>query len=185
MAVQSKVREICGAMRMHGLRRGYVASTLAKTAVYAAYRSHGIPLALSEFAGTNAKERKSIARCYNRLCRKLDLKVSRVESKDYLQYLAAKRKFPKEALALADKILEAARENGIAGGANPIGIAAAALYISSTIIGHRITQTEVGKAAGISSVTLRSDCRVMQKLILQKTKNRRVGQEEKEGSVNS
>lgn len=164
-AVQSKALEICKAMRRQGFGRGYEASTLAKTAVYAAYRSSGITLALSEFASANAKERKSITRCYNQLCRKLELRVSRVESKDYLPYLAAKRKFPEEALVLADKMLDVARENGMARGANPIGIAAAALYISSAVIGHRVTQTELAKAAGISNVTVRSNCRVMQNLI--------------------
>jgi transcription initiation factor TFIIB len=162
-------------MRRQGFGRGYEASTLAKTAIYVAYRSSGIALALSAFAGATAKERKSITRCYNRLCRKLGLRVSRVESKDYLPYLAAKRKFPEEVLSLADKMLDVARENGIARGANPIGMAAAALYISSAVVGHRVTQTELAKAAGISNVTVRSDCRVMQNLIFQKTDDHKMG----------
>jgi len=174
-AVQNKTLEICKAMRRQGFGRGYEASALARTAIYAAYRSSGIPLALSEFASANAKERKSITRCYNQLCRKLELKISRVESKNYLPYLAAKRKFPEEALALADKMLDVTRENGMARGANPIGLAAAALYISSALIGHRVTQTELAKAAGISNVTVRSDCRVMQNLIFQKTDDHKIG----------
>jgi transcription initiation factor TFIIB len=174
-AAQSKALEICKAMRRQGFGRGYEASTLAKTAIYAAYRSSGIPLALSEFASANAKERKSITHCHNQLCRKLELKVSRVESKDYLPYLAAKRKFPEEALVLADKMLDMTREKGIARGANPIGIAAAALYISSVVNGHRVTQTELAKAAGISNVTVRSNCRVMQNLIFQRTNGHKIG----------
>jgi len=167
--VQDRTAEICKTIRRHGFGRGYSASTVAKALVYTAYRICQIPVTLPEFSGVATNEQREIARCYYRLCRKLELKVPKIERIEYLLYLATKKKIPQDAVILAGKILDKAKKNRLAKGANPLGVAAAALYIASIAAGYRMTQKELAKVAGVSEVTIRTDYKILQNVSLKKT----------------
>ena len=59
----------------------------------------------------------------------------------------------------ADKvieIIEKAMEKGLTSGRGPTGVAAAALYIASVLLGERKTQRDVADIAGVTEVTIRN-----------------------------
>ena len=56
----------------------------------------------------------------------------------------------------AVEILEQAMIKGLISGRGPMGVAAAAVYISSVLTDERRTQKEVADVAGVTEVTIRN-----------------------------
>ena len=164
-AVQDKALELCRLVRKRQFQTAYPVPTLSNALVYAAHRLCRVPLTLTECAGTSPKERKRVARCYERLCRKLELKVPRLETTDYLSHLAEKKRIRGDTVTLAGRILKKVKEKRLAGGANPVGISAAALYVACSLTGNAFTQKELASAAGVSEVTLRANCKTLVNLL--------------------
>ena len=52
--------------------------------------------------------------------------------------------------------IEKAMEKGLTSGRGPTGVAAAALYIASVLLGDRKTQRDVAEIAGVTEVTIRN-----------------------------
>ena len=55
-----------------------------------------------------------------------------------------------------DDLIEKAMEKGLTSGRGPTGVAAAALYIASVLLGERKTQRDVADIAGVTEVTIRN-----------------------------
>jgi transcription initiation factor TFIIB len=168
-SLQKLAIEICDFVDERGLARGYADSTLSKTIVYTACRLNGTPILPSDLALTTAVDRRRIIRCHNRLSRKLELQVPRIECVAYMAYLAKKKKVRRDVLTIAENILRSAKEKRIMKGANPIGISAATLYLAGIAGGQRLSQNELAKMAGVSEVTIRADCKILQKLLLKES----------------
>jgi transcription initiation factor TFIIB len=47
-------------------------------------------------------------------------------------------------------------DKGLTSGKGPTGVAAAALYIASVLLGERKTQRDVAEVAGVTEVTIRN-----------------------------
>jgi len=54
------------------------------------------------------------------------------------------------------EILAEARKMGVAAGKDPVGLAASALYVASTLSGEGKTQRDIAQAAGVTEVTIRN-----------------------------
>ena len=61
-----------------------------------------------------------------------------------------------EAQFKAVKIIEEASNNGLTSGRNPAGVAAAAVYIASVLLGERKTQRDVADVAGVTEITIKN-----------------------------
>lgn len=161
LVVKEKAIEICRDLRKEGVVKGYSSSVVAKGLIYAAHRICRFPTVLSDLEGTSIKDKKEIAHCFNRICRKLELKVPILESTDYMDSLVTKKKISKEIRMQADKILSNAKKRDLLKGANPFGTAATALYIASIASGQKATQKEFAEAAGVSEVTIRTNYKIL------------------------
>jgi transcription initiation factor TFIIB len=87
-----------------------------------------------------------------------------IECTSYLVYLARKKAIHKGIVTLADTILRKAKENNAIKGTNPIGIATTALYLAGFANGQKLSQRELAKLAGISEVTIRANCKILQEI---------------------
>ena len=65
----------------------------------------------------------------------------------------------------AVKIIEEASNNGLTPGRNPAGVAAAAVYIASILLGERKTQRDVAEIAGVSEITIRNSYKELTELL--------------------
>ncbi|PWB87890.1 transcription initiation factor IIB [Methanobrevibacter thaueri] len=65
----------------------------------------------------------------------------------------------------AVKIIEEASNNGLTSGRNPAGVAAAAVYIASVLLGERKTQRDVAEIAGVSEITIRNSYKELTELL--------------------
>ena len=75
---------------------------------------------------------------------------------DYIPRFASQLELSNKSEAKAIEIVNESKENGFTSGKGPQGVAAAALYISSIMLGERKSQKDVAEVAGVTEVTVRN-----------------------------
>lgn len=139
-----------------GLVRGRSISALIASALYAACRDTETPRTLKDIGSASNIKRKDIARCYRLLLRELGLKMPVVDPIKCVARIASKAELSEKTKREAAKILKTAEENKISAGKDPMGLAAAALYVACVTNGENKTQRDVAEAAGVTEVTIRN-----------------------------
>jgi transcription initiation factor TFIIB len=139
-----------------GLVRGRSIPGLIAASLYAACRNTETPRTLTDVAnGINIK-RKDIARCYRLLLRELDLKMPVVNPIKCISRISSIAGLSEKTKRKAVEILEQATKIELSAGKDPMGLAAAALYLSCVINGENKTQKDIAVAAGVTEVTIRN-----------------------------
>ncbi len=138
------------------LVRGRSIVGIAAASLYAACRLTETPRTLREIAEASMVDKKDVARCFRLLIRELDLQMPISDPLNYVSKIAAKTDINGETYGFAIKILHEARRRRFAAGKDPMGLAAAALYIACIQNNIKRTQKEIAKAAGVTEVTVRN-----------------------------
>jgi len=138
------------------LVRGRSIPTLIGSALYAACRETNTPRTLKEIAETMNIKKGDLAANYRLLVKTLDLKMPVVDSVQNVARIASKIGLSEKTKRHAIEILRKAEENKISSGKNPMGLAAAALYLASVRNGENKTQRDFAEAANITEVTIRN-----------------------------
>jgi len=146
-----------------GLVRGRSIAAIAAASLYAACRLTGTPRNLKEISEASLVSRKDVARCYRLLLRELDLTMPIADPTVYLSKIAEKAGISGHIQASALKILNEAKQKHISAGKDPMGLAAAALYIAAYLAGEKRTQKEIADAAGVTEVTVRNRYKTLKK----------------------
>ena len=146
-----------------GLVRGRSIATIVSGSLYAACRGTGTPRSLREIAEASLVSKKDIARCYRLLLRELDVKIPVADPLTYVSKIAVKAEVSGVSQGKAIEILRKARHKRIATGKDPLGIAAAVLYIGCLQNSEKITQKDIADAAGVTEVTVRNRYKALQK----------------------
>lgn len=155
-AVKEKAAVIYRKALDQGLVRGRSIAAIAAASLYAACRLTGTPRNLKEIAEASLVGKKDVARCYRLLLRELNLVMPIADPVVYLSKIAERAGISGHIQANALKILNEARRKHISAGKDPMGLAAAALYIASSLAGEKRTQKEIADAAGVTEVTVRN-----------------------------
>ncbi|MEE8131956.1 MAG: transcription initiation factor IIB, partial [Nitrososphaerales archaeon] len=114
------------------------------------------PRTLKDIAGSSNIKKKDVARCYRLLIRELDLKMPVVDPVRCISRIAGKAGLSEKTKRRALEILKRAEEAKISAGKDPMGLAAAALYVACVLNGESKTQKDVAEAAGVTEVTIRN-----------------------------
>ena len=88
--------------------------------------------------------------------KELDLKMPVVDPIKYLSRIASKAGISENVKRRALTILKDANRMEITAGKDPMGLAAAALYLSCVINGENMTQKVIALASGVTEVTIRN-----------------------------
>jgi transcription initiation factor TFIIB len=139
-----------------GLVRGRTINSIAAAALYAACRKSGTPRTLREIAEASLVDRKDVARCYRLLLQELEFHMPLADPLTYVSKIAEKNEISGKAQGSAIAILREARRTRVSSGKDPMGLAAAALYIACLQHNERKTQKDIAEAAGVTEVTVRN-----------------------------
>jgi transcription initiation factor TFIIB len=145
------------------LVRGRSIKAIAAAAMYAACRKSGSPKALNEIAEASLVYKKEVARCYRLLLQELDFHMPISDPLTYVSKIAEKNGVSGKTQGAAIAILRQARQKRFSAGKDPMGIAAAALYIACVQNNEKITQKNIAEAAGVTEVTVRNRYKALQK----------------------
>jgi transcription initiation factor TFIIB len=152
-----------------GLVRGRTISAMLAAAIYISCRQAGVGKTLKDIAqGTNVKP-KTLSQSYRILLTELDIKTPMLDPMRCIVKVANKMQIDERVTRQGMDIMHTAIRKEASAGKNPMGLAAAVLYISflNNNINNNVhnknnesnnnkrSQTSFAQAAGITDVTLR------------------------------
>jgi transcription initiation factor TFIIB len=140
------------------LVRGRSIHGLIAACLYAACRNTETPRTLDDVAESINIRRKDVARCYRLIYKELDLKMPVVDPTKGISRIASTANLSEKTKRRAMEILNKAKKIGMVAGKDPMGIAAAALYLACISNGEIRSQKDISIAAGVTEVTIRNRC---------------------------
>ena len=139
-----------------GLVRGRSISALMASALYVACRDTETPRNLKDVEEAANIKRKDIARCYRLLIKELELKMPVINSIQCVSRIASQLGIAEKTKRHAVKVLKQAQVKEISAGKDPMGLAAAALYLACVKNNEDKTQRDIAQAANVTEVTIRN-----------------------------
>ncbi|KAG2478223.1 MAG: Transcription initiation factor IIB [Nitrosopumilales archaeon] len=147
------------------LVRGRSIQGLVAACLYAACRNTETPRTLDDVAeGINIR-RKDVARCYRLLYRELEFKMPVVDPVKVVSRIASIVELSEKSKRKAVDILNQAKKIGMVAGKDPMGMAAAALYLACIDCGEVKSQKQISIASGVTEVTIRNRCAGLRKML--------------------
>ena len=101
-------------------------------------------------------DKKDVARCYRVLLRELDVQMPIANPLTYVGRIAERTGISGTTQGVAVEILREARARKVSAGKDPMGLAAAALYVACLKCHEKKTQKDIAEAAGVTEVTVRN-----------------------------
>ena len=147
------------------LVKGRSIQGLVAACVYAACRNTETPRTLEDIASGINIRRKDVARCYRLIFRELDLKIPVADPVKGVSRIASIAWLGEKTKRKAIKLLNKPKKISMVAGKDPMGIAAAALYLSCISTGGSKTQKEISIASGVTEVTIRNRCAGLRTLL--------------------
>jgi transcription initiation factor TFIIB len=146
--------------------KGKSVASMSAATIYMACKQCDVVRSLDEICkatGSSKDEKMNVkltAKYYRMLVMELGSKTAPVVTLDkYISKIANLAKLEVRVERLAAEIAEKTQDHSLADGKAPNGLAAAYLYIASTLLGQSILQREVSSIAGITEVTIRNRCK--------------------------
>lgn len=146
--------------------KGKSVACMSAATIYMACKQCDVVRSLDEICsatGSTKDEKMNVkltAKYYRTLVMELGSNTAPVVTLEkYISKIANLAKLEVRVERLAAEIAEKTENHEIADGKAPNGLAAAYLYIASTLLGQSILQRDVSSVAGITEVTIRNRCK--------------------------
>jgi len=146
--------------------KGKSVSCMSAATIYMACKQCDVVRSLDEICkatGSSKDEKMNVkltAKYYRMLVMELGSNTAPVVTLDkYISKISNLAKLEVRVERLAAEIAEKTQDHSLADGKAPNGLAAAYLYIASTLLGQSILQRDVSSIAGITEVTIRNRCK--------------------------
>lgn len=154
--VIARARDIYRLSIEKSLVRGRSIAALAASSLYAAARETGTNVTLKDIQQACNTTRKDISRCYRLMLRELDMRMPVVDAAVCVSRIADNAGLSGDVRKEARLLLRRTSVGGIAAGKDPMGLAAAALYLACTRLDEHETQKNIAHAAHVTEVTIRN-----------------------------
>jgi transcription initiation factor TFIIB len=155
-AVIEKTAYIYRKVQEKGLIRGRSISAILAAAAYIVCREMGFPRTLKDITAISNIKRRYIAKAYRLLIIELDLKIPLLDPIKCISRIANNAKISEKTRRQAIDIMHDIIESGISAGKDPMGLAAAVLYLSCLKTDENKIQRYIADAAGVTEVTVRN-----------------------------
>lgn len=146
--------------------KGKSVACMSAATIYMACKQCDVVRSLDEICaatGSTKEEKMNVkltAKYYRMLIMELGSNTAPVVTLEkYISKIANLAKLEVRVERLAAEIAEKTDDHNLADGKAPNGLAAAYLYIASTLLGQSILQRDVSSVAGITEVTIRNRCK--------------------------
>ena len=146
--------------------KGKSVACMSAATIYMACKQCDVVRSLDEICastGSTKDEKMNVkltAKYYRMLVMELGSKTAPVVTLEkYISKIANLAKLEVRVERLAAEIAQKTEDHNLVDGKAPNGLAAAYLYIASTLLGQSILQRDVSSVAGITEVTIRNRCK--------------------------
>ena len=148
-----------------GLVRGRSILAIAGASLYAACRYTQTPRTLKEVSAASLVKKKDVARCYRLLLRELEIRMPMPDPVRCVPKIGSKIHINEKTQQRAITFLHRAEEKKAISGKDPMGIAAAAIYIACVLEDDKKTQKDIAEASGVTEVTVRNRYKALRKVL--------------------
>jgi transcription initiation factor TFIIB len=138
------------------LLQGRSLEGFAAATVYAVCRVNDVSRTVEEVTADAKSTPAELRAAYDALNRELGLPTGPIDPREYLARFASELGLPSTVESRARTLAERVRDEGLAVGRDPSGVAAACLYTAARERGVELTQTRAAEAADVTPVTLRN-----------------------------
>ena len=138
---------------------------MVAASLYAACRLTQTLRTLRELAHHSLIDKKGISQCYRLLLRELDLRMPVPKAQLMVPKIASRVGVGEETQRRAVEILREADRLKVTVGKDPMGLAAAALYLACVMNDERRTQKMIAAATGVTEVTIRNRYTELKKVL--------------------
>ncbi len=139
-----------------GLVRGRSIESVIAALTYAVSREFDSPRTLDEISEASGVEKREIGRTYRYIARELGIRILPADPTTFVPRFTSMLGLSDRVQAKALEILKKANKHDITSGKGPTGVAAAAIYVATVLIGEKRTQREVADIVGVTEVTIRN-----------------------------
>ncbi len=147
------------------LVRGRTIKSIVGACMYAACRDMETTRTIIDISNHLQEKRKLIAKSYRILFQNLQLTVSITDPINCIIKFANNLQLPEITKREAIKIFDTLKEKELIAGKNPNAVAASVIYMAGIKTNMSITQQEITKISGITSVTIRNRLQEYKKYI--------------------
>lgn len=158
--ISRNIKERAALIYRKALEKRYIKGrnieSVITAALYIACRQNRVPRTLEEIAFASKSSKKEIGRNYRFLIKNLMISVPNRQPIDFIFKVGEELKLNHSVIKQSIDIINRAINYGLLSGRGPMGICAAAIYISCILNDDRRTQSQVAKVAGITEVTIRN-----------------------------
>ena len=152
-------------IQKHQLIKGRTSNSLMAASLYVSCRQTMTPRSLEDISQIGNIHKKSLQKAVRILIDEFGLNLPQYNTSSFLSKLSSDMGISEKTKRYALKILTDVEKAGATAGKNPIGQAAASLYLASMLMGDRINQRKFCEISGVSTVTLRNRKNTIQKLL--------------------
>jgi len=149
-----------------GLQKGRSMKAVCATAIFIGSKQCKTAITMRDIAHSTKISLRKISHCYKLIIRHLKIPVRMTSVGDYAYEIATRLQLSARNKEVMEKILEVMDSSKLFVGKAPTGIACAAIYISSLLIGEKRSQREIGEAARTTETTIRSRIRELEKYLI-------------------
>jgi transcription initiation factor TFIIB len=149
-----------------GLLKGRSMIAITATAVYMGCKQSGTAITIKDIAHVSKVSPEKISHSFRSIARHLDFSVESTSVRSHTIELSARLQLPALTKVILEKTIEALDYSKGFVGKAPIGIACAAIYVSSLLAGEKRTQREIAELARITEATIRARCRELEKAFI-------------------
>lgn len=139
-----------------GLVRGRSIESVVASLTYAVSREFDSPRTLDEISEASGVEKREIGRTYRYIARELNVRILPADPVTFIPRFCSMLGLSDKVQAKSVEILRKAKKHDVTSGKGPTGVAAAAIYIATVLIGEKRTQREVADIVGVTEVTIRN-----------------------------
>ena len=147
------------------LTRGRTMKSLISASLYAACRENSIPRTLDDIANAGNIERRILSRDLRTIIQKLELTLNPYDTSSFISKISNNLNLKEKTKRDAYDILKRCEQERITAGKNPVGQAAASLYLSCVINNEKISQDKLSTESGVSAVTIRNRSALIKKTL--------------------
>ncbi len=134
---------------------GRSTSAMLCATIYITCRITDTPRTLQDVVEAGNIKKKVLQRTYRFLAKELDLSPEAYSPSEFVTRIAKGLTLSEKTQRLAFKILDLCAKKQVSTSKNPMAMAAAAVYLASTITDEGVSQLKISKISGISAVTIR------------------------------
>ncbi|KAF9164907.1 transcription initiation factor IIB [Actinomortierella ambigua] len=138
------------------LLRGKPNESIIAACIFIACRQEGVPRTFKEVCALTQVPKKEIGRCFKALARHLETNVQTMTSVDLMSRFCSNLNLPMEVQKAAIDLTKKAKELGTLAGKSPVSIAAACIYMASSLHSHARSTRDISVVCGVSEVTIKN-----------------------------